>query len=534
MDSQSLQKKTLDEFQHRNKSVQLMREAPLPFQNNLVTLFLSKERRPASQSDIGKYFGPLRIPGTSPIGLRRRNPALFQDTLHAEKEDYDSWIARIIQKMLETLADRNSILTDRIRASETDIIQKISAILEFKSHENIKFCDLIPQQAYEDYLMHMVQVILNNAFDYHESNNYAEFNAICHKIALAALDILHSRGMLSSEEAQIQSLIHIAVLSGYVGVNLKSTASAASTLLNRDLIPIDKKWVKNFNTVEEIPTKEVYEIAQLLIDISSRYKLKYGVDCSPQYHMEVIQSNVPTFILFFTDDYLETLIDVKRFELLLNHNPHLTVLVVPRNGRYGNDFAFSDIHLIETEPIFSGLAPLMEQNRLCFSSHGPKGGAVDPRFLSQGLIKEIDTLSKGKKMILETKGCRNFEMLKGQLSMPWYASFNCNRALSIRTVGIDIDPVFLRIPPGLNAYDGFETPVIGETPSTLTKEVRFAKMTTLDLLTALETGIYQDLLSNFRHESRLNAWLMRLCRENTITIPEVLNSKTFHAIFKTS
>lgn len=523
----------ISEFRYRNTSVELLRASPDAFQSELVHVLLTKEKNPANRKDVEKYFGPSSLPGTSSIGLRKEKPEIFQDTINVRMECYEHWLQRIVENMLVRLLKNPAFSSLPDGQTPSDIIQKMLSMLDFKSVQGTAFRDLIPQQTYEDSLMHILLSMLNNTFEYNQPDNYKEFNAICHKIGLDVLAILEDRNLLSTEDIHIQSLLHMAVLSGYVGVNLKTTASAASTLLNRDLIPIDSKWIEDPAAVAAVSRKDIRHISELLINTSTGYQLNYGIDCTSDYNQEVVRTRIPTLIIFFTDDYLETILDLKRFELLMSRNSNITVLVIPRNGRYGNDFAYEDIDGITEETIFQGIKKLHAQNRFVFSPHGPRGGCIDPRFFSTGLIAEIQTLTKGKKIILETKGCRNFEMLKGQIPMPWYASFNCNRALSIRTVGIDIDPVFLRIPPGLNAYDGFERPVIGETPSKLTKGVKFAGMTTNNLVAALHKGVYKKLLASFRQESRLNAWLMKLCTENDLTLPGLLDSRQLNEAYKT-
>jgi hypothetical protein len=143
---------------------------------------------------------------------------------------------------------------------------------------------------------------------------------------------------------------------------------------------------------------------------------------------------------------------------------------------------------------FKKLVEHYKTGRFYVSSSGPMAGCIDARFISENLIRELDILSFDRRLILETKGCRNFEMLQGHLAAPWYSSFNCNRALSIRTVGVDIHPVFIRIPPGLKAYDDFDNPVIRDTPSGEIKGVRFAGMTTKDLCDALKNINYPHIL----------------------------------------
>jgi hypothetical protein len=159
------------------------------------------------------------------------------------------------------------------------------------------------------------------------------------------------------------------------------------------------------------------------------------------------------------------------------------------------------------EPVLEGFRDLVRQERIHISADGPRAGCLDPRDLSGQLIHDLDRLAQHRRVVLETKGCRNFEMLKGGLPIPWYASFNCNRALSIRTVEVDGPPVFLRIPPGTRAYDGFSRPRVGRSSSYRTAGVRFARMTTRQLFDVLHSEPYHRLVGRSGNEYRLNTAL---------------------------
>ena len=115
-------------------------------------------------------------------------------------------------------------------------------------------------------------------------------------------------------------------------------------------------------------------------------------------------------------------------------------------------------------------------------------------------------------------------MLQGQLTVPWYTSFNCNRALSIRTVGIEMEPVFLRIPPGLKAYDGFSRPQEDILSSNEATGVKFARMTTKNLYSTLRHKAYLDRLQESGDELQLHRSLMDVCNRQNMTISEFVFS----------
>ncbi|HTP09559.1 MAG TPA: hypothetical protein VMP08_14990 [Anaerolineae bacterium] len=478
----------------------------------------------AEEYEAGRYFGPPRFPGTTSIGYRQRNPEIFQDTTESTYETYPDWVRRSLSSILRKMEIKGLLPAsdDLPNAPTEEIVQKIDKMLTFEALGGVPLCEAIPQQLYEDIFIRMVALLLEEESTSATINFYREFNAICHRIALALIDRLESEGIIGTEINRIAKLIQIAVLSGYVGINLKSSASAASTLLNRDFAPLKEGWVQSITAVNEVPAAEINQVVDNLLMVSEKPEGQFGLESLLKYQAEVIKTEIPTLLVFFCDDYLESVVDIKRLEVILDGNPHLVVLFIPRSGRYGNDIAYDDMEDILQESQFDSLHKHVKSERFYISPHGPKSGCIDPRYMSKALIGEISTLSKGKRVIFETKGCRNFEMLRGDLQIPWYAGFNCNRALSVRTVGIYGPPVFVRIPPGLRAYDQFVQPAIGHCPSYQTALVRFARMTTRQLYTALGSAFYQTMLERSENELRLNTILTELGDNLNLPFPETI------------
>jgi hypothetical protein len=507
-------------------------------QHELIHRILFQEPTTAAPDDISRYFGPRRFPGTTSIGYRQIHPEIFQDTLDARLETYDAWLERSVIRTVCAIFRAEAGCPPDTRVKKTSIpqiVDQVARILSFKTTEGGTLADAIPQQAYEDTFVRIISHIRHPGGSRFEPHMYREFNALCHRIGLALLDGLEKGGARSSKACDIARLIHISVLSGHIGINLKSSASAASFLLNRDLVPLPSEWIETPAAERNVTAADLWWVVRRVLDIAGRPEGQFGLESLNDYHAEVVDADVPTLLVFFCDDYLESLIDLKRFEVMLKRNPNLQVLFIPRAGRYGNDLAYADVKFILQESAFRAIQKLVQTERLQLSAHGPRAGCIDPRDVCATLIHEIDSLGQNRRIIFETKGCRNFEMLRGQLPVPWYASFNCNRALSIRTVGVDGPPVFLRIPPGLDAYDGFTRPRIGPSPSYPHTGVRFARMTTTDLLTTLNRSFYQDMRERFGDEFELNTTLTNMSQEQGLTVAELIdrldNRKDAQTIF---
>ncbi len=487
-------------------SSESVQDAPQSFKNDLIRAILSGEDNVAAPDDIGKYFGPPKMPGTAVIGMRLRRPELFQDTIHSNMETYDVWLDRILDQIVKQVIYKDTISrTSQFNPQLTEtVIPRIKGWLELADTHGTLLRDLIPQQMYEDVFIQMVLMITTGNSKPEIPCFYREFNEIGYRLAFSLIQCLDKSGYLKTDSTAIEKLIHIAVLSGYAGINLKSSASAASTLLNRNCIPVDPAWVKDLKCVQAVAPADIEKLALGMMELSEDLQGQYGINAVSRYFEEVVDTAEPTLLAFFSDDYMETIIDLKRFEIMLDRNKFLSVLFIPRKGRYGNDFAHADIYRVMGDTTFKKLVKHYKTGRFYVSNSGPMAGCIDARFISENLIRELNILSFDRKLILETKGCRNFEMLQGHLAAPWYSSFNCNRALSIRTVGVDIHPVFIRIPPGLKAYDGFDNPVIRDAPSGEIRGVRFARMTTKDLCDALKNINYTDLLNKGRNDLAIN------------------------------
>ncbi|WP_373500792.1 hypothetical protein [Desulfococcus sp.] len=489
----------------------------------LTRYVLCPEVSPAPAERIARWFGPFRRPGTMAVGDRKTSPEIFQDTLDSRFETYDDWLDRVLGKTIADLTGGRRVSGRGAEADPADlreIVRMAGEVLEFETDCGVPLHGAIPQQLYEDAFVRLLSVLPGRPVPVRDTHPYAEFNALCHRLGLVLIEAMAGAGILGGPDADIPRAIQAAVLSGYVGINLKSSASAASDLLNRELMSIDPAWIGSMAAAGSVPVEALSGVARGLIDLASEDRGRFALDSLDDYHREVVDADVPTLLVFFCDDYLESLVDMKRFEAMLDRNPRLALLFIPRNGRYGNDLAIQDIPAILAEAPFARFSALEREGRIAVSRNGPCGGCIDPRTVSEALIDEMDALGAGRRIILETKGCRNFEMLQGRLPLPWYAAFNCNRALSIRTVQVDGPPVFLRIPPGLRAYDGFMTPRIGRSPSYGTTGVRFARMTTRQLYDVLSGEAYRRMLRRSGDEYGLNRRLADYCEKNRQTLPE--------------
>jgi len=90
-----------------------------------------------------------------------------------------------------------------------------------------------------------------------------------------------------------------------------------------------------------------------------------AIDYWEDYETQVLQAKSPKLIVF-TDDYIETIFDLKFVERQLDYNSNLRVCLIPRARRYGNDASYTDVIRLLEEPVFRSLKRQRE-------SGSPKG-----------------------------------------------------------------------------------------------------------------------------------------------------------------
>src|SRR5262249_17770908 len=95
----------------------------------------------------------------------------------------------------------------------------------------------------------------------------------------------------------------------------------------------------------------------ILDELMRRRTEPLGIDFRAEYIAEVLVAGVPRSVAWFTDDYIETIFDLKLIEAHLRLKPDLSVAIIPRDGSYRQDASFDDIiQLLTEEGAFAELA----------------------------------------------------------------------------------------------------------------------------------------------------------------------------------
>jgi uncharacterized protein with ATP-grasp and redox domains len=142
-----------------------------------------------------------------------------------------------------------------------------------------------------------------------------------------------------------------------------------------------------------------------------------------------IASRAGTRLVWFTDDLVETAVDLLVIQQLLVLNPTLRVVVAPRRRRTDNDATHDDInHLLRHR----ALRTLAATDRMGVTRHGPAHAAPLLTKLHPVLLRELE----GADAVM-VKGSRNHELLAGTLSRPLWSGYVVTREFSQSQAGFD-------------------------------------------------------------------------------------------------
>ncbi len=470
---------------------------------------------PEPDSDIADsrqkmdIFGKDYMPGTFTLAERKLKP----DFISAEEiQDYREWIKDIVRK---GLADLQKTGEFDILLDDADFVnaicEKTLVILEMHTESGKRLCEEIPNQTYQDVIQRIL-VILLGGNPYANYDIYMEFNAIGTKVALGIVEKGQREGW------SILRFLKTGILCGIMGLDYKSSASAASPIVETNVIRLN--WDGSVGEKVDFAVRAVSDMAD---------ERRFGIDFFPEYEREVVSMTEPILLVYFSEDLIETIVDLKRLEKMLEANPNISVLFVPRHGRYGNDFSNEDFASIVDNPLFTSLRKYVDEGRFRLSNNGPRGGNTDNRFISGKLAFDIlHARDIGQRVIFEVKGARAYEMFR-RLSFPAYFSQTVCRELAESVTGLNANealPVLIRLSHGAVSFSGFRARGQRRHAFADGRVAGLAQMTALEYSEAIRSRGYQTVLERFDgNELLCNQMLMSVAEQRGITFAEAVSSE---------
>ncbi len=229
-------------------------------------------------------------------------------------------------------------------------------------------------------------------------------------------------------------------------------------------------------------------------------------------------------MVYFTDDYIETIFDLKCLERQLEHNEYLTIHLVPRAHYYGNDASYEDIMELMCEEVFSKLGRFYETRRFTVCREGPHMGT----FYKETISREVAELFRNSDVVV-VKGSRPYETMQG-IRKPAYFSMAVCREFCESITGVDERsgaPVFIRQDPGVASFTDFRHRVDRMHIFEDGKVAGLARMTAMDYAKAVRSEAYSRLLEMFRNDrDKTNTWIMKnTFRRGTTFAEEVFRGR---------
>lgn len=447
----------------------------------------------AGDEIISELFGEDHMPGTFMFGERKDNP----EFLKWEKiRDYAEWVKNMVRNDLKSIESIGEL--DRPLDEEfiNEVGEAVLRILDFRlPNDGKQLNEVITNQEFTDVMRRIIAMLLtgNPETVFYTSR---KFNELGRRIAFAILS--------QSEELSLFDRLKQSIAAGLIGVNIKESVASGSGTGAIEL------------QVDTLSDK-ISSVKERLTEVMNQ---DLAIDFWPEYKEEVLESNGPFSLVFFTDDYIETFFDLKRIAEELKYNPRLTIHLVPKGGRYGNDASYEDVLELLKEPIFSDLATFQDQGRFTVTDKGPRMGGVNGKKISMEVAMLLKDTDAGW-----VKGARPYEMLQG-IRKPTYFAFAVYFEFSESTTGLNSDAspiVLIRVDPGGPSFANFRAR--GHRTYTFAngKVIGIAQMTALEYHRAIKSKNYQNLLQVFdADKDAVNEWIVEQARRNNKTFAEII------------
>lgn len=240
----------------------------------------------------------------------------------------------------------------------------------------------------------------------------AGFNHLAHRLMPHVVDIARKENMT------LEHLLRLSIVSGLSGLDLKGATAAASSHSN-----------------DGIPMKHLLHSSdekQSAITYYNDLKKAFNTRKFPIFHYERFQNTVTSqykaLIVWFTDDIIESYFDLLFIERFLDEYKDLGVSVslIAKNGRYGNDTSIDDIEMM-CHTTFPSLA---NNKRFKIIKNGPLMAATNIDKFSPQMINECLSAS-----LILLKGCRISEMINGGMAKPVFSAYSVVRTVSEKITG---------------------------------------------------------------------------------------------------
>lgn len=394
-------------------------------ENYVIEIVMGTPYDRASLEQIYDIVQSDYYPGLFQISERKEAPAFL---LEENKEPFEKWLLQKFSSEIAQLCQSELLASKINNVGIETLTQYCMDVLKFKNEKGKLFVDLIVNQEYSDMFRRIIMFLIVGT-PFYVYNNHLPFNTSGKKIAPLILN--------KTERYCLRERLFQSIASGMIGMDIKER--------NISTAPIS---LKSNLTLEG---KSVIEITEGL-DKYIHSINKIGIDCFEQYYNEVICGENLN-IAWFTDDYIESIFEMKFIEEQLNFNNTLSFTLIPRYDSYSNDASYKDIFgMLELDEL-QKLREYYKTKKFNICRNGMDISTVDFYRMSAELyniIREAD--------ICVISGARAFEMTQGLKKVVYYTGIAVCKSYTESITGFSRNSgklVFLRQGVGERSFKGF-------------------------------------------------------------------------------
>ena len=355
---------------------------------------------------------------------RDRIPLLYFNDI-----TYEDWIRDMILDQLDKL----DLSCDEVAAVCRQTLENLDVFLRFE-HNGTPVAHQLYNQEFVDSIRKILLFTIEGTLE-KELHPAQSFNHLADSFMPLVLSKIRQMGLSRSE------IFKLSIASGLSGLDLKGAPSASSTYASTGIS------MRPYYGMAPQTAAEDY-LAKLLTVMRQ--------STTPAFDWTSFQTALSGAkrLVWMTDDYIESYFDLYFISLTLAQYPDLSVEIIPKNGRYGNDLSWTDLDKMLELPVFEPLKPYRQENRLQINRYGPKMGAANIRKLSDISVRSL--LSADFVLL---KGCRIHEMLQGGLNVDVFCSYTVSRTLSETVTGYNSKEypiLFFHLRPKEYAFFGMD------------------------------------------------------------------------------
>ena len=395
-----------------------------------IQAFISQEilKSPYPRVDhqkVHQLMGKNYVPGLFWLRDRKEKPAYLSEE---SKIPFHLWLYQKFEAEADQLA-KNPLLAQAIaQTGKETILTHALHILEFYDSDHIMFLDKIINQEFSDIFRRILMLILtgDSLFIFH---NHREFNELGRQTVPLILEC--------TKQYSFRDRLFQSVAGGIIGLNIKEEKISTAP------ISLKNNFSLNQTTIPELCDK---------IEVCIHDPRKIAIDCYNEYYNEVINGKNVT-VAWMTDDYIQTIFELKFIEEQMTYNLSLTFTLIPRYDSYSNDASYADVMDMLRLPVLERLHQYYRSGRFYVCRNGMDISTFDGYRMSEEVYRLLNHAD-----IVVISGARAYEMSQGMDKIVYYTGIVVCKSYTESITGFSKDSgqlIFLRQGKKEHSFENF-------------------------------------------------------------------------------